>query len=66
MPWGRSDGEAAVVCWHGWEGVEGANTIAAKSHVPRLLILDRKTTSVKFNGTVIVTGELTNKRVVAH
>jgi len=30
------------------------------------LVLDRKATSVKFNGTSIVTGELTNRKEVAH
>ena len=57
-----------MVCWHGGEGVEVAITIAAKSHAPRLLVLDRKTTSVKFNGTIIVTvtGELMNRKEVAH
>jgi hypothetical protein len=54
------------VCWRGGEGVEIATTIAAKIHVPRLLVFDRKTTSVKFNGTIIVTGELTNRKEVAH
>ena len=55
-----------MVCWRGGEGVEVATTIAAKSHAPRLLVLDRKTESVKFNRTIIVTGELTNGKKIAH
>jgi len=60
MPQGRRDGEAAGSGRCGGEGVEVATTIAAKSHAPGLLVLDRKATRVKFNGTSIVTGELTN------
>jgi len=55
-----------VVRWLGREGVEVAITIAAKSHTPRLLVLDRKIESVKFNRTIIVTGELTNGKKIAH
>jgi hypothetical protein len=66
MPEGRRGGEAAGGRWCGGEGVEVATTIAAKNHAPRLRILDRKTTRVKFNGTSIVTGELTNREKVAY
>ena len=52
--------------WRGGEGVEVATTIAAKSHTPRLLVLDRKIKSVKFNRTIIVTCELTNGKKIAH
>ena len=55
-----------MVRWLGREGVEVATTIAAKSHAPRLLVLDRKTKSVKFNRTIIVTCELTNGKKIAH
>ena len=63
---GRGAGEAAVVCWRGGEGVEVTTTIVVKSHVPRLLVLDRKIKSVKFNRTIIVTCELTNGKKIAH
>jgi hypothetical protein len=41
--------------------VEIPFTIAAKDHATSLQVLHRKTTSVKFNGTKIATGELTNR-----
>ena len=55
-----------MVRWLGREGVEVTTTIVVKSHVPRLLVLDRKIKSVKFNRTIIVTCELTNGKKIAH
>jgi hypothetical protein len=49
MPQRRRGGEAAGRSCGGGVGVEVATTTAAKSHVPRLFVLDRKTISVKFN-----------------
>jgi len=61
MPEVGADGEAGV--WSGrcsGDGVKVANTIAAKHHAPGRNILDRKTTSVKFDRTIVVPSELMN------
>jgi hypothetical protein len=61
MPEVDGDGDAGV--WSrrcSGDGVKIANTIAAKHHTPGWDILDRKTNSVKFDRTVVISGELTN------
>ena len=45
-------------------GVEVALTIAAKHHLLRQRILNGKTESVKLDGTLIVTSELSNRKKV--
>ena len=55
------DGEAGV--WRGGcsgDAVKVASTIAAKHHASGRDILDRKTKSVKFDRTVVISSELTN------
>ena len=55
------DGDAGV--WSGrcsGDGVKIASTIAAKHHASGQDILDRKTESVKFDRTVVISSELTN------
>jgi len=55
------DGDAGV--WsirRSREGVKVTNTIAAKHHASGQDILDRKTESVKFDRTVVISSELTN------
>jgi hypothetical protein len=45
----------------GWiEWVEVARTIAPGDHVPGVQILHRKVERIKLNGTVIVSGKMTN------
>ena len=61
MPEVGGDGNAGV--WSGTrsrEGVKVTNTIAAKYHASGRDILDRKTKSVKFDRTVVISSELTN------
>jgi hypothetical protein len=57
----------------GWSTVRRARkrveipfTIAAKDHAASLQILHRKTSSVKFNRTKIVMGELMNREQIAN
>ena len=55
------DGDASV--WSrrcSGDGVKITSTIAAKHHVPSRDILDRKTKSVKFDRTLVISTELTN------
>jgi len=47
-------------------GVQVAITIAAKYHASRPEVLHRKTKGIKFNGTTIVTSELSNRKKVAN
>ena len=61
MPEVGGDGEAGV--WSGrcsGDGVKVANAIAAKHHAPGRDILDRKTKSIKFDRTIVISSELTN------
>jgi len=48
------------------DGVQVANTIAAKNHVSRLEVLHRKTKGIKLNGTIVIARELTNGKKVAN
>lgn len=48
------------------DGVKFASTIAAKHHTLGRDILDRKTKSVKFDRTVVVSSELTNRQQIVH
>ena len=55
------DGDASV--WSrrcSGDGVKITSTIAAKHHAPSRDILDRKTKSVKFDRTLVISTELTN------
>jgi hypothetical protein len=67
MPEVGGDGDASM--WSGrcsGDGVKIASTIAAKHHAPGQDILDRKTKSVKFDRTVVISSELTNSEQVVH
>ena len=48
------------------DGVEVVRTISAQHHSLCLEILNRKTESVKLEGTVIVTSELSNREKIAN
>ena len=61
MPEVGGDGDAGV--WSGrcsGDGVKIASTIVAKHHAPGWDILDRKTKSIKFDRTVVISSELMN------
>ena len=61
MPEVGGDGNVGV--WSGRcsrEGVKVTSTIAAKYHASGRDILDRKTKSIKFDRTVVISSELTN------
>ena len=69
MPQGGGDGEGCERRGGAGgrrEGVEVASTIAAKHHASTRNILDRKTKSVKLNGTVVVTSKLTHGKEVTN
>jgi hypothetical protein len=68
MPDGGGDGECGErrPGSGGRESVEVAGTIATKHHASTRNILNRKTKSVKFNRTVIVTSKLTYGKKVAN
>jgi hypothetical protein len=46
--------------------VEVSIAIAMKNHMSGLEVLDRKTKSVKFNGTTIITSELSNRKKISN
>ena len=51
-------GNAAIVGWRWRNGIEVPASIATKNRTPRLLVLNRKTQSVKLNRTgIVVSGE---------
>jgi len=61
MPEVGGDGDAGV--WSGRcsrDGVKITSTIVAKHHAPGRDILDRKTKSIKFDRTVVISSELMN------
>ena len=67
MPEVGGDGEVGVRSGRcSGDGLKIASTIAAKHHASGQDILDRKTKSVKFNRTVVVPNELTNRDQVVH
>jgi hypothetical protein len=69
MPNGGGDGNVgrSGAGWCGrWECVKISATIAAKHHASRPRILDKKAKSVKFDGAIIVTGELTDREKIVH
>jgi hypothetical protein len=68
VPQGGGDGNGGVRRGVGgsWNGVEVPITIAAKHHATTRHILNRKTKSVKFNRTIVVTSKLTYREEVTN
>lgn len=48
------------------EGVEVAGAIVAKHHLNGPRILNEKAKVIKFNGTIVITGELTHRKKFAN
>jgi hypothetical protein len=49
-----------------WESVDVTVAVATKCHLPRVEVFNGETQSVKFDGTVVVTSKLTNRKKVTN